>query len=47
MAAVELSHFGPAAKEAVPDLTAMLKDEDRSCREAATDALAKIDRASP
>ena len=43
MAAVELARFGADARDAVPALTAMLKDEDRSCRQAARDALQKID----
>jgi hypothetical protein len=43
LAAAELGSFGPKASEAVPDLVALLKDEDRSCREAAADALARID----
>src|SRR5262249_32535938 len=39
MAALDLSDFGAEAKEAVPGLGVMLKDEDRSCRQAARDAL--------
>jgi hypothetical protein len=43
MAALELAHFGADAKDAVPALVVLLKDEDRSCRQAARDALQQID----
>lgn len=46
LAAVELGRFGPQAKSAVPVLTELLHDEERSCREAAAEALAKIDPAT-
>lgn len=42
IAAAELSRFGPDARDAVPTLTLMLKDDDRGCRQAAADALKRI-----
>ena len=46
LAAAELAGFGAEAREATPGLVAMLKDDDRACRQAAEDALKKIDPAA-
>lgn len=47
LAAVELARFGPEAQAAVPALTQMLTDDDRSCRQAAKDALERINASRP
>ena len=46
LAAVELGRFGAEARSSVPALNGMLTDDDRSCRQAAREALEKIDPAS-
>jgi HEAT repeat protein len=43
-AAAALGEIGPGAKDAIPALTAVLKEKDEAVRTAAADAIKKIER---
>jgi HEAT repeat protein len=46
-AAAALGEIGPGAKDAIPALTAVLKEKDETVRTATADAIKKIEQESP